>query len=96
MSYVKAQYVLPREILELVQEYAEGQCLYIPKREMNRKGWGSNTNSRHEVKLRNSNIYTRYRSGCCVSELALEFYLSEKSIQRIILQEKRSHPNNDR
>lgn len=96
MSYVKAQCVLPREILELVQEYAEGQYLYIPKKDENRKSWGTNTNFKHEVKLRNRAIYTRYISGCSTSELAEEFYLSTKSIQRIVLQEKKSHSNYDR
>lgn len=34
-------------------------------------------------------IYKKYRQGMKVQELAEQFYLSEKSIQRIVLQEKK-------
>ena len=89
MSYVKADYVLPRELLELIQEYAEGQYLYIPKKICNRKEWGSNTNTRNEVTQRNKEIFEKYRAGYRTAELAHAYFLSEKSIQRILLQEKR-------
>lgn len=90
MSYVKAQYVLPMELLERIQEYADGLYLYIPKKETNRKGWGENTNSKEQVRLRDIEIYDKYLNGSCSSELAEEYYLSLKSIQRIILKEKRN------
>ncbi|HKL99146.1 MAG TPA: CD3324 family protein [Mobilitalea sp.] len=89
MSYVKADCILPREILELVQEYADGQYLYIPKKASNHKVWGANTNSKNEVKQRNFNIYRKSLYGTNISSLAKEYYLSEKSIQRILLQQKR-------
>ncbi len=90
MSYVKADYVLPRDLLEMVQEYADGQYLYIPKKICNRKEWGSNTNIRNEVRQRDQEIFEKYRDGRCTSELAEEYFLSVKSIQRILLQEKRN------
>jgi hypothetical protein len=37
MSYVKAQFILPKDLLELIQEYAQGQYLYIQKKEENKK-----------------------------------------------------------
>ena len=70
MSYVKAQYVLPMELLERIQEYADGLYLYIPKKETNRKGWGENTNSKEQVRLRDIEIYDKYLNGSCTSELA--------------------------
>lgn len=33
MGYVKADEVLPLEIIEIIQEYVEGQNIYIPKKE---------------------------------------------------------------
>jgi Mor family transcriptional regulator len=90
MSYVKADYILPRELLELVQEYADGQYLYIPKKVGSRKEWGTNTNTRNEVKQRDREIYIKYMEGYSSSELACEYFLSVKSIQRILLQEKKS------
>lgn len=88
MSYIKAEIILPQELLALVQEYADGQYLYIPKKSDNHKSWGENTESKNNTKLRDIEIYSKYKLGTCASDLAEEFYLSLKSIQRIILKEK--------
>lgn len=88
MSYIKAEMVLPKEILVLVQEYAQGQYLYIPKKADSRKNWGDNTASKQQLKLRDAEIYDKYKNGATASELAEQYYLSLKSIQRILLKEK--------
>ena len=84
MRYRSAQDIFPENVLALIQQYTDGEYIYIPRKAENRKRWGDNTHSKYEVKERNEKIYMRYKSGCKVSELALEFFLSEKSIQRII------------
>ncbi|HEX3021231.1 MAG TPA: CD3324 family protein [Lachnospiraceae bacterium] len=89
MSYIKAEYVLPKEVLELVQKYADGQCLYIPRKEANRKQWGENTDSKRSTKTRNQEIFQLYSNGVKMAELAEQYFLSIKSIQRIVLEEKR-------
>lgn len=89
MSYISAEMILPKEILTLVQEYADGQYLYIPRKADNHKEWGNNTDSRQIILERDIEIYRNYKDGISVSELASEYYLSIKSIQRIILKEKR-------
>jgi len=88
MSYIKAEIILPKELLTMIQEYADGQYLYIPKKSDNRKVWGENTDSKYKVKLRDTEIYNKYKDGASASGLAEEYYLSIKSIQRIILKEK--------
>ncbi len=88
MSYIKAELLLPKELLEIIQEYAQGQYLYIPKKSEDRKEWGSNTNSKNLLQQRDEEIYRRYREGCRAENLAMEYYLSVKSIQRILLKEK--------
>lgn len=90
MSYIRAEIVLPKEILALVQEYADGQYLYIPKKDDNRKSWGDNTNSKQITLQRDNEIYCKYLKGTSTTELSDEYYLSLKSIQRIILKEKRN------
>ena len=90
MSYLKAESILPQEILELIQEYIDGGYLYIPRKSNNRKSWGEKTNSKQWIKKRNTEIYTRYINGLKISDLADQYFLSEKSIQRIVLQEKRN------
>ena len=88
MSYVKAVDVLPDEILSLIQNYVDGEYIYIPRKENNKKSWGENTNSRKEIHMRNSKIYEDYKRGIKVKDLAEKYFLSDKSIQRIVLQKK--------
>ena len=90
MSYVKAVDVLPDEILELIQNYVDGEYIYIPRKEDNKKSWGENTDYRKEIEKRNSMIYEEYKTGVKVKVLAEKYFLSEKSIQRIVLQKSKN------
>ena len=93
MSYQKAEAVLPMELVELIQSYIDGECIYIPRKETNRRQWGESTNTRQEICKRNAAIYQEYQAGNRVDTLAQRYYLSTKSIQRIVLQEKRKCKN---
>ena len=84
MGYKKAEEILPAEIIKLIQEYVDGQTIYIPRKERTRKEWGSDTNIKQELKKRNEQIYADYLAGMRVRELALQYCLSVKSIQHII------------
>ncbi len=88
MSYKKAEKILPRELLEQVQQYVDGEYLYIPRLSGHKQNWGSATTTRRELQERNRKIYEAYQSGASTAELAREFYLSPKSIQRILSQMK--------
>lgn len=83
MGYIKAEDILPEELIEILQEYAEGQIIYIPKKQK-RAGWGTVTGTRETLLYRNNQIFAEYQAGKKVPELAKKYYLSEKSIQRII------------
>lgn len=89
MSYKKAQDVLPEEILKIIQEYIDGEYIYIPRKNENHKSWGEKSGIKDSLKIRNNEIYKKYLNGNSVNELSKEYYLSEKSIRRIIGQEKR-------
>jgi len=84
MGYVKAKNILPDEVIKIIQEYVDGEYLYIPRKNGNEKSWGEKNGTRHSLKDRNSEIFNKYNSGCTVGELAEQFFLSEKSISRII------------
>jgi Mor family transcriptional regulator len=88
MSYISAEIILPQELLLLVQEYADGQYLYIPRKADNRKSWGDNTDAKFQIRQRDQEIYHKYKRGSTTAALAIEYYLSVKSIQRILLKEK--------
>jgi len=89
MKYLKAQDVLPEEILKIIQEYVDGDYLYVPRKNGNHKSWGEKSGIKSILKIRNNEIYKKYLNGTTIKELAQEYYLSEKSIRRIISQEKR-------
>lgn len=84
MGYKRAEEILPAEIIELIQQYVDGQTIYIPKKADSRKEWGESTSIRQELTERNRQIFEDYREGKTVAELAENYFLSEKSIQRII------------
>ena len=91
MSYKKATHVLPQELLTKVQEYIDGEFIYIPRVSDNKKNWGATTSTRQELKDRNEHIYMDYLAGKHMEYLAEKYFLSVKSIQRIIGQLKREH-----
>lgn len=90
MGYMKAEEILPIEIIELIQQYVDGTNIYIPRKQNNRQEWGAKTSYKYELRNRNQLIYRDYLSGVTICELATNYFLSEKSIQRIIRQEKLS------
>lgn len=89
MSYQKADTILPLELVLLIQTYIDGEYIYIPRKEENRKHWGEGTPAKNELNFRNLNIYREYQLGSNVSSLAEKYCLSNKSIQRIVLNEKK-------
>ena len=91
MSYIKAADVLPQELLDLIQRYVEGEYIYIPKKECNRKLWGETTKSKRETFVRNKDIYKIYKDGVSVKILSEMYYLSLKSIQKIVLKMKKEN-----
>ena len=89
MSYRSADKVLPNELIELIQQYIDGDYLYIPRKHEKRKRWGENTAIKEELKERNTFIYEDYLHGLSMKALADKYFLSEKSIQRIVYQKRK-------
>lgn len=86
MRYIRADEILPPELLEAVQKYIDGQLIYIPSKE--KQEWGSVTASRKYYCERNKEIFLEWKAGASTEELSLRFSLSEKSVQRILRQQK--------
>ena len=88
MKYIKAIDVLPKEVIEIIQEYIDGEYLYIPRKRENHKSWGEKSGIKNILKERDIEIYEKYIKGLSISELSKEYFLSEKSIRRIIFNQK--------
>jgi len=89
MKYSNAYNVLPDDIVRIIQQYVNGEYLYIPRKEEEQKKWGEQSGSRDILKRRNAEIYYKYIKGAVILDLANMYYLSDKSIRRIISQQKK-------
>ena len=88
MSYIKADKVLPKELIEAIQHYIDGKSIYIPSKQ--KQAWGNGTSAKAFFQDRNQRIYDAWQRGASQKELSLRFALSEKSIQRILREQNRS------
>ena len=84
MSYIKAEEILPEELIRQIQEYADGVYIYIPRKPGTRHSWGQGTDYKAELKARNDSIRNDYNAGTSIAALSRKYHLSEKSIRRIL------------
>jgi Mor family transcriptional regulator len=90
MSYIRAEEVLPQDIIRIVQQYVDGENIYIPRKEEKKARWGDKSGAREELLSRNTSIYNDYLGGARISALSSRYYLSDKTIRRIIRDMKTS------
>lgn len=88
MKYRNAKDVLPNNLIELLQEYFQGGYLYIPKKEERVSG-KARTEYKTELTKRDQHIFLKYLEGWPNKKLGSLYHLSDPSIRRIILKEKR-------
>ena len=84
MSYIKAEEILPEELIRQIQKYVDGVYIYIPRKPGTRHSWGQKTDYKAELKARNDRIRNDYAAGTGVTALSRNYHLSEKSIRRIL------------
>ena len=84
MSYIKAEEILPEDLIRQIQKYADGVYIYIPRKPGTRHAWGQETDYKAELKLRNDRIRSDYAAGVSVALLSRKYHLSEKSTRRIL------------
>jgi len=84
VRYIKAEDILPEEVVELIQQYVDGETIYIPRKAENRLTWGCRTGYKAELRQRNERIHQEHASGATIQILSKRYHLSEKSIRRIL------------
>ncbi len=87
MKYKNAVKILPPEMIEQLQEYVQGEYIYIPIKD--REVHTNITEYALEVQKRDEHIYTNHLLGIGNIELAEKYALSESSIRRIIIKERK-------
>ena len=84
MRYVKAETILPDNLVKEIQMYIQGEYVYIPSGSKSKKKWGEKSGTREHIRLRNEEIFEKYKRGYAIIDLAEEFYLSVESIIKIV------------
>jgi Mor family transcriptional regulator len=84
MSYVKANTILPKELIAEIQKYIQGETIYIPKPEKNYEGWGTLSGGRKFIDDRNTSIKNAFKSGISIHQLGEEYFLSIETIKKIV------------
>lgn len=93
MSYIRAEEVLPKELIETIQHYVSGAAIYIPS--AGKKDWGSGTDTKAVLGARNREICDAYADGTTVKELAARYALAEKTIQKILRSRRKGSGEKD-
>lgn len=83
MSY-KRNTRIPTELIEQIQEYVDGETVYIPRKASKRRKWGESSGSHLSLDDRNAEIYRKYKDGVSVKSLSEEYYISTQGIYKIL------------
>ena len=95
MSYVNAEDVLPKTLIEEIQKHVDGQLIYIPRKNERSLSWGETNGTREKLAERNQTIVSHYYSGKTIAELSEMYYLSGKRILGIIHEYESSKKKKD-
>jgi hypothetical protein len=57
MGYKRANEIFPANLLSEIQNYIDGQYVYIPRKDGNQKTWGEINKSKEIINKRNIEIF---------------------------------------
>ncbi len=83
MKYINAAEILPENLLRQLQNYIDGDVLYIPKASC-KMAWGAASGSRIFYQQRNKEIQKLYKDGYSIDALAKKYNLAYSTIKKII------------
>lgn len=66
------------ELIKEIQQYADGESIYIPKKEGTVKYRRQNTNTKTVLNRRDIEIYQKYLNGCRKVDLSQEYHISTR------------------
>jgi len=84
MRYMNAHDILPKHLLVEIQQYVQGDLIYIPKPEDQRVKWGVASGERKRLDERNNMIRMLFKNGTSIETLSVEFCLSVETIKKIV------------
>ena len=89
MNYKNANHILPDRLVQEIQQYVQGEYIYIPIRDKIISV--APTEYEQELIKRNQHIFTKSLEGVSNRELADRYHLSDSSIRRIIIEQRKGY-----
>lgn len=86
MKYKNAKVVLPDALVKELQNYVQGEYIYIPIEPKKQKRWGEVSGYRKELEERNKSIKEEYQNGITMEFLSEKYNLSISAVRKIIYQ----------
>ena len=83
MEYKNAAEILPERLLQEIQNYIDGDLLYVPKSSP-KKDWGISSGSRHYYEERNREMKELFQSGYSILQLEKQYGLAYSTIKKIV------------
>ncbi|GIO28905.1 MULTISPECIES: CD3324 family protein [Paenibacillus] len=90
MKYTNAKKILPEKLIIEIQQYVQGETIYIPKQKKEYKHWGSLSGGRQWLDRRNAAIRQAFKSNSSIEQLAKDYFLSIETIKKIVYSENKS------
>ncbi|NQX48648.1 hypothetical protein HQN87_25335 [Paenibacillus tritici] len=84
MKCVNAATLLPDHLLKEIQQYIQGEALYIPTCPSKRRKWGESSGAAGYYRVRNQEIRKGFREGAHMDQLCEQYGLSIDSIRKIV------------
>ncbi len=88
MAHKNGKDIFPDELLQEIQNYIDGENVYIPKKDLKRT-WGEKTGIKDELIQRNSQMRKLFQTGTTIDELAFLYGLSEYTVKKIVYQKRK-------
>ena len=88
MEYLKAVEIFPDHLLKEIQQYIQGEMIYIPNRPSQRRKWGESSGAASYYHIRNEEIRKSFREGSVINQLLESYGLSIESIKKIVYSNK--------
>ena len=71
MKYINAKTILPKALIEELQNYVQAGYIYVPAKEEQHRSWGEVSGYREELEKRNKKIRMEYGQGISVEGTCL-------------------------
>ena len=82
MKYGNATELLPSQLLQELQKYAQGKTIYVPK--VKREPWGESTGAKTFYSRRNADVRKQFSLGASLERLGDEYFISEDAVKKIV------------